>query len=308
MTDYPFHPIACMFPLLEGGEFAAVVDDIRAYGLLESIVLFEGMILDGRNRDRACREAGVEPRYRKMTFDSYADAVNYVISANIHRRHLTAEQKRELIKKLLKANPEQSDRQVAKQTGASHPHVARVRRKLEESGDVETVSTSSDTKGRSQPRRRSKPPKAKPASTLEPSKHPLPIAGNGKPNSNAEPETKTLPASQGGIGPYFVGEHDQLRTRIDGLNAEKRQLEIKIVGLESEVGELETAKRKLESENIGLRSEIDQLKARIAELVEKSPTSEAALVPAPVVAPPTDLASINADLDVRTFAGGGLRR
>jgi len=52
-----FHPIADMFPPMEGEEFDAFVADIKANGLLEDIVLFEGMILDGRNRYRACLAA-----------------------------------------------------------------------------------------------------------------------------------------------------------------------------------------------------------------------------------------------------------
>jgi DNA-binding Lrp family transcriptional regulator len=87
---------------------------------------------------------------RRPDTDPYA----YVISANIHRRHLTAEQKRELIAKLLRAMPEKSNRQIAKQVKASHPHVAKVRAELEKTGDVETVSTSIDTKGRKQPAKR----------------------------------------------------------------------------------------------------------------------------------------------------------
>lgn len=66
--------------------------------------------------------------------------------------------------------------------------------------------------------------------------------------------------------------------------------------LQVRTAELEHERHRLESENIGLRSEIDELKARIAEFV----------VTAPAVATTTD--PIGADLDVRDFAGGGLRR
>lgn len=58
-----FHPIANCWRLIEGERFTELVDDIRTNGLREPIVLFEDKILDGRNRYRACREAGVEPRF-----------------------------------------------------------------------------------------------------------------------------------------------------------------------------------------------------------------------------------------------------
>jgi ParB-like chromosome segregation protein Spo0J len=156
MSEYAFHPHANFFPLMEGGEFAALVEDIRAHGLHEPIVLFENMILDGRNRDRACHEAGVEPQYRGVTFGDHAEAIAFVISRNIHRRNLTAEQNREIVAKLLKAAPEQSDRHVARTAHVSPTTVGRVREDLEQKGDVSKVDTSLDTKGRNQPRRRSK--------------------------------------------------------------------------------------------------------------------------------------------------------
>lgn len=161
MTDQlQFHPFADLFPLMEGAEFDELVADIKANGQHEPIVTYEGMILDGRNRYRACLAAGRKPVTvtlvpDKPIFKAF-DPVAFIISKNIHRRHLTAEQKRELIAKLLKAQPEKSNRQIAKATGVSHTHVNKVRSEMEEAGDVETVSTSVDTKGRKQPRRKAK--------------------------------------------------------------------------------------------------------------------------------------------------------
>ena len=58
MTHLTFHPLANVFPLLEGEEFDALVADIAASGLCEAVWLYEGQILDGRNRYRACQRLG----------------------------------------------------------------------------------------------------------------------------------------------------------------------------------------------------------------------------------------------------------
>jgi ParB-like chromosome segregation protein Spo0J len=50
---YRVHPVASMFPLLEGEEFEDLVESIRAYGQKIPITVHEGLLLDGRNRDRA---------------------------------------------------------------------------------------------------------------------------------------------------------------------------------------------------------------------------------------------------------------
>ena len=131
-NDRKFHPAAELFPLLEGDEFQELVADIKAHGLLHPIVRYEKLTLDGRNRERACELAGVEPNY--FDRDDIADPIAYVISANIKRRHLTSAQKRDLIAKLLEADPTKSNRRIAKQIGADHTTVADVRTDLEPTG------------------------------------------------------------------------------------------------------------------------------------------------------------------------------
>ena len=82
---YELHPLCTLFPRLGDAEFAALVADIRANGLREPITLHDGMVLDGGNRYRACIEAGVEPVFTEYTGSSI---VAFVLSANLHRRHL----------------------------------------------------------------------------------------------------------------------------------------------------------------------------------------------------------------------------
>lgn len=92
------HPAAAVFPELEGCEFQQLVDDISAHGLIEPIVLCDGKILDGRNRLRACIEASIEPIFTHYRGDS---PTGYVISKNIRRRHLTADQRAAFAAELL---------------------------------------------------------------------------------------------------------------------------------------------------------------------------------------------------------------
>ena len=148
-----FHPLANIFPLIEGQEFKELVDSIKTNGLREPIVTYEHMILDGRNRARACEVAGVDPRFVPFEDD---DPAAFVIDANLHRRHVTTEQKRELIAKVLKAQPASSDRLIANITNVSNKTVGVVRRELEEREEIPHFESRIDRKGRKQPFSRKK--------------------------------------------------------------------------------------------------------------------------------------------------------
>ena len=85
------HPLAELLPLLEGEEFEALVADIEANGLLEPITTYQGLVLDGRNRDRACAVAGIKPDTQE--FEGLGSPAAFVVAKNIHRRHLNESQR-----------------------------------------------------------------------------------------------------------------------------------------------------------------------------------------------------------------------
>lgn len=92
MEVHEFHPVAEIFSLIEGPEFQGLVEDIQENGLLEEIELFDGKIIDGRNRYRACIEADIEPKFSKWEGEE-KNLISYIISKNLRRRQLNESQK-----------------------------------------------------------------------------------------------------------------------------------------------------------------------------------------------------------------------
>ena len=122
------HPDAQRFRLMTEFELAELVRDIAKHGLREPIVLDHTgeFLVDGRNRKRACEKANIEPHYRRL--DPDVDIFDYVISVNLHRRHLTAEEQKVLIREIKEHNPDLSNREIAKIAKVSDQTVHRAMR------------------------------------------------------------------------------------------------------------------------------------------------------------------------------------
>ena len=170
----PVHPAAKLFPLMSEEELRELARDIKKHTLRERPVFYADpelgiCVLDGRNRLDALELIGrevVNADGQLLQSSSFSiikggrtfDPVAFVLSKNLHRRHLTPEQKRELIARLIKQTPNKSDRQIAEQTKTSPTTVGKIRKNSEATGDVSKLDARTDTKGRKQPSTKPKKP------------------------------------------------------------------------------------------------------------------------------------------------------
>ncbi|KKN13995.1 hypothetical protein LCGC14_1000720 [marine sediment metagenome] len=84
------HNLASIFPMMNEKEFKELKEDIKQNGLIDTIITFEEKILDGRNRYNACKELGVEPKFKEY---KGSNPLQFIISTNLKRRHLNESQK-----------------------------------------------------------------------------------------------------------------------------------------------------------------------------------------------------------------------
>jgi N6-adenosine-specific RNA methylase IME4 len=119
-----FHPLAEIFPLIEGAEFDDLVADIRQHGIREPIWIYDGQIIDGRNRYRASSVAGADCPMREYIGD---DPAAFVVSLNLKRRHLNESQRAMVAAKLanIQLGGNQHSEGVAIATGSSLLNVSR---------------------------------------------------------------------------------------------------------------------------------------------------------------------------------------
>jgi hypothetical protein len=176
-------------------------ENIQANGLIAPIIIWKendkSLLLDGRNRLDALALVGmlgvddrgilIDAKSGDVIFQTYrrdgdGDPYEIALSLNVHRRHLNAEQKRQLIAKVLKAKPATSNRQIASIVKADDKTVASVRSVMESTAEIPQLEKTKGKDGKA------RPVKAKKKSTIPPVSPvpPVPI----KAASLAAPEAK----------------------------------------------------------------------------------------------------------------------
>ncbi|MBA3351943.1 MAG: ParB N-terminal domain-containing protein [Blastocatellia bacterium] len=193
------HPLAKLTPLMSDEEYGVLVTDIKKNGLLYPIVIYEGSVLDGRHRMKACQALGIKPDLTKFNGDKVS-AQAFVLASNVHRRHLTRDQKQRIITAELRRDPAQSDRSIAKKASVSPPTVATARKAAPP--NVKTLH--SDSLERTPERREATGKKArgrKPKSSSPPP--PLTLASVSKPK---DLEAKRIIREIEGIDPSDLSD------------------------------------------------------------------------------------------------------
>ena len=94
------HPLSEICGAIPVDEYEDLVKDIRKNGVLNPIVLYEGKILDGWHRYLAAKAAGNLCMQDARSFSTTQEASDYIISANLYRRHLTPGKRASIVVKL----------------------------------------------------------------------------------------------------------------------------------------------------------------------------------------------------------------
>jgi hypothetical protein len=105
--------------------------DITERGVLVPVVTDQhGNVLDGHHRKEIAGELGIDYRTDVVQVADDDEARSVARMYNLARRHLTREQKRELIAEEIKARPDRSDREIGRMMRCDHKTVGSVRREL----------------------------------------------------------------------------------------------------------------------------------------------------------------------------------
>ena len=130
-----FHTVANIFPMMTDAERVALEQDIKDNGLLEPIWLYDGKIIDGRNRYLACIAAGIKPIFRDYT-GSENQLLDFVVSLNLHRRHLSQSQLACLAVDIMPEIEKQSKERAKQKISAARKNVILSDTNIDKSRDI----------------------------------------------------------------------------------------------------------------------------------------------------------------------------
>lgn len=127
--EYEPHELAKIFPAMKPEELHELALDIEKNGQLDCIIRYEGKILDGVHRDKACKMAGKTPRYGD--WEQLPPVVRergplaFVIGRNLKRRHLTTSQRSMIATELIPAYEKAiKDRESARKKGLGQKNLS----------------------------------------------------------------------------------------------------------------------------------------------------------------------------------------
>ncbi len=306
------HPAAALFPLLDDAQLRELKEDIRQHGVRQPVVTYQGMLLDGRNRIRACDLLGVNPPHVEYDGD---DPIGFVISANLRRRHMDDGQRALVAAKL--ATMRQGARTdlspIGEKSQAEAAHLLNVsKRSVERAGVV--LDTGTPELVAAVERGEASVSAAAAVASLPPEEQRAAVAAgtvatvareirrSPEPTGGADqcgqvsrcqpaPDRATAPpavqpaaqprerrtARQ--LEPEVVGydardqELDSLRGAVDALTERNAELEDELAGLREEIA----LGRLPSDEALTVKSVIDELRAEVAALRKELATATAAL-------------------------------
>ncbi len=264
------HPLSAAFPDMPEDEFAALVEDIRQNGLLQPVVTHDGMVLDGWHRYRASIEAGVEPAFDE--FDG-SDPVAFVLSLNMHRRHLTGSQRAAAVvachawapahrpEKGEPGSPFSTVKAMAEEASTSERTIQQAKR-AHEAGLGEAVRDGKVTaKEASQI---AKLPEPERQAALE-----APPAPKAKPEAPADLEA--LKAENAELRDQLAELAENMTGLQEELEAARRILDAEdlLAQFKAEVARVNAMNATLKSRNFGLMDENSDLKGRLKSALRK---------------------------------------
>lgn len=169
-----------VMPPLASDEYKELYEDIRTNGVLVPVLEDEdGVIIDGHHRSKIASELGIPCPVETISGKSDEEKRGMAFTLNLKRRHLNREQRRALIAESLKADPQLSNREHARRTGADHKTVQTVREESESTGEIPQSDKRVSADGRERPA--SRPPRQP-----EPEQPPAPEAP--KPRASVLPQ------------------------------------------------------------------------------------------------------------------------